>query len=99
MRISQSAAPDRNPQSAIRQVVVAEVEVAPRIVVDDAIHPGRPIIKGSRIPVSLVLGSLSAGLSPSEVARQYEVAEEDIRAALDYARAVAEQETVPIAVE
>lgn len=73
---------------------MSEVEVAPRIVINDAVHPGRPIVKGTRIPVSLVLGSLSSGMTMAQISAEYDLTEEDIRAAIDYARNLVDQETV-----
>jgi uncharacterized protein (DUF433 family) len=78
----------------IEVMTMSEVEIAPRIVVNEAIHPGRPVIEGTRIPVSLLLGSLSAGMTVEEIVREYEVVEEDIRAAVEYARMVVAQESV-----
>jgi len=75
-------------------MTMSKVKIAPRIVVNEAIHPGRPVIEGTRIPVSLLLGSLSAGMTVEEIVREYEVTEEDLRAAVDYARTVVEQESI-----
>jgi uncharacterized protein (DUF433 family) len=56
-----------------------------RIVIDHAIAHGKPVIKGTRVPVSIVLGSLAAGMSFEEVCREYGLSAEDIRAALGFA--------------
>ncbi len=63
-------------------------EIAPRIVVDPEVRFGRPVIKGTRVPVEILVGKLSAGMSPDEVAEEYGVTVEDIRAALNYDAAV-----------
>ena len=60
-------------------------EISPRIVVDDGIHSGRPVIKGTRVPVDVVLGQLAAGLTGDAVAEEYGVTREDVLAALAYA--------------
>ncbi|HEX7669528.1 MAG TPA: DUF433 domain-containing protein [Polyangiaceae bacterium] len=60
-------------------------EISPRIVVDDGIHSGRPVIKGTRVPVDVVLGQLAAGLTADAVAEEYGVTREDVLAALAYA--------------
>jgi uncharacterized protein (DUF433 family) len=60
-------------------------EIAPRIVVDEQIRSGRPVIKGTRVPVDVVLGQLAAGLSADEVAEKYSVARDDVLAVLSYA--------------
>lgn len=68
-------------------------EIAPRIVVDEAIRFGRPVIRGTRVPVDLVVGKLAGGMSADEVAAEYELTGEDVLAALAYAaRHLAEEE-------
>jgi uncharacterized protein (DUF433 family) len=57
-----------------------------RIVVDPEIHHGMPCIRGTRVPVSVVLGSLAQGLTPEQVLEEYPtLSEDDIRACLAYA--------------
>ncbi len=71
-----------------------DIEIAPRIIVSEAVHPGRPLIRGTRIQVSVVLGSLAAGMSVDEVAQEYDLTREDVLAALSYAQKVIEHELV-----
>ena len=61
------------------------VEIAPRITVDKDVRFGKPVIKGTRVPVDLILGKLAGGMSYEEVMAEYELTKEDIFAALDYA--------------
>jgi uncharacterized protein (DUF433 family) len=63
-----------------------------RIVIDPAIQHGKPVIRGTRVPVVRILGGLAGGMSMDEVIQEYDVTEEDIRAALAYASEVIEQE-------
>ena len=57
---------------------------------------GKPRLKGTRIPVSLVLGYLASGSNADEIIREYpDLTQERIRACLDYARDLAEFE-VPV---
>jgi uncharacterized protein (DUF433 family) len=56
-----------------------------RIAVDSEIQGGRPVIKGTRIPVSRIVGALSAGATFDELREDYSLQDEDIRAALAYA--------------
>jgi uncharacterized protein (DUF433 family) len=56
-----------------------------RIVIDPKIHHGKPVIKGTRVSVVAIIGGMAGGMSIEEVCREYEVSEEDVRAALDYA--------------
>lgn len=63
-----------------------------RILIDPAIQHGKPIIRGTRVPVVRILGGLAGGMSIDEVIQEYDVAEEDVRAALAYASEVIAQE-------
>jgi uncharacterized protein (DUF433 family) len=54
---------------------------------------GKPRIKGTRIPVSLVLGYLAAGISLEVILKEFpDLRAEQIMACLDYARDPAEFE-------
>jgi uncharacterized protein (DUF433 family) len=37
------------------------MEIAPRIVVDQAVRFGRPVIRGTRVPVATVIAKLAGG--------------------------------------
>jgi len=60
-------------------------EIAPRIVVDENVRSGKPVIKGTRVPVDLIIGKLAAGMSMDEIGGEYGLLREDILAALAYA--------------
>jgi uncharacterized protein (DUF433 family) len=60
-------------------------EIAPRITLDNDVCGGRPVIKGTRMPVELVIGKLSGGLTVEEVCEAYRLEREDVLAALAYA--------------
>lgn len=52
----------------------------------DVLH-GKPRIKGTRIPVSLILGYLASGMSAEETIKEFpDLTKEHIAACLDYAR-------------
>ena len=54
---------------------------------------GKPRLKGTRIPVSLILGHLAAGNSPEQIIAEFpDLSHEQIAASLDYARELAEFE-------
>jgi len=73
------------------------MEIAPHIDVDPAIHHGKAVITGTRMPVSLVIGSLASGMSLEQVMQEYELTAEQIQAALAYAATlVAQTEVVPL---
>jgi len=53
-----------------------------RIVIDPDIHHGDPCIKGTRVPVSVIAGSLADGDTQEELLAAYpQLTSEDIRAA------------------
>jgi uncharacterized protein (DUF433 family) len=61
------------------------MEIAPRITVDKNVRFGKPVIKGTRVPVDLILTKLAGGMTYEEAMAEYDLAREDILAALDYA--------------
>ena len=59
-----------------------------RIVSDPAILSGKPIIRGTRISVALILEWIASGASPTDIIRQYShLTAEDVDQALAYAAA------------
>ena len=67
-----------------------------RIIIDPEVRHGKPIIKGTRVPVDIILGSLASGMELKEVAAEYEVKREDILAAVEYATKVVAKEEIII---
>jgi uncharacterized protein (DUF433 family) len=65
-----------------------------RIVLDPSIHHGKPVIRGTRVPVATVISSLAGGMSMEDVARDYEIKLADIEAVLSYAADLIEGERV-----
>jgi uncharacterized protein (DUF433 family) len=63
-----------------------------RIVIDPKICHGKPVIRDTRTPVAIVVGSLAGGMSFEEVQREYDLTVEDIRAALKFASDLVDQE-------
>ncbi len=60
-------------------------EIASRIMIDEKVRFGKPVIKGTRVSVELVLGKLAGGMSYEEIMSEYDLAKEDILAVLDFA--------------
>ena len=57
-----------------------------RIVIDPGIHHGVPCIKGTRVPVSILVESIADGDSMDDLLTAYpQLAVEDIQAALKFA--------------
>lgn len=69
-------------------------EIAPGIVIDPKIRFGKPVIKGTRVPVELVIAKLAGGMSPQDVAEEYEITVGDVQAALSYAASVLTSEEI-----
>jgi uncharacterized protein (DUF433 family) len=67
-----------------------------RIEIDPAIMMGRPVIRGTRITVELIMRKLSEGANEDELLSDYpHLTREDIRAAMAYgAASVAHEEIV-----
>ena len=63
-----------------------------RIVIDPKLCHGKPVIRGTRLPVAIVVGSLAGGMTCEEVQREYGITSEDVRAALKFAGDLVEQE-------
>lgn len=55
-----------------------------RIVIDPEVQHGKPVIRGTRVPIARIVGGLAGGMTTEEIMREYEITEEDIRAALAY---------------
>ena len=56
-----------------------------RIVIDPAIQHGKPVLRGTRVPIVRILGGLAGGMTPTEVCQEYDISEDDLRAVLAYA--------------
>ena len=66
-----------------------------RIEIDAVVLIGKPVIRGTRIPVELVLRKLSEGASEADLLDAYpRLTREDIQAALAYAADLIAHETI-----
>lgn len=65
-----------------------------RIEINPRVLGGKPVIKGTRVPVEVILNGLAAGESTSVICSEYGVTEEDVRAALAYAADIVADEIV-----
>ena len=73
------------------------MKIAPRVTVDPHIVHGAPVITGTRVPVSIVIGSLAGGMSMEDVMGEYALSKEDVEAALAYAAdLVSKTDAVPL---
>ncbi len=71
-------------------------EIMNRITVDKRVAFGKPVIKGTRVPVELVVGQLAGGMTFEEVEKEYDLTREDILAALNYAAKTLANEEVRV---
>lgn len=72
-----------------------DVDILDRIVVDPSILVGKPVIKGTRIPVSRILNLVGHGASFADIVEDYPgVTIDDIRASLLYAEVRLERKDV-----
>ena len=78
---------------SVKEKLLQRIEVNPKVMV------GKPVIKGTRIPVELILRLLAQGITVEELLEDYpHLAKEDIQAALLYAAGViVDEEVLPIA--
>lgn len=68
----------------------------PRITIDPNICHGKPVIKGTRVLVSLIFGALAAGDSAEDIIRDYpNITLEDIKAALEFGVTLTNYESIP----
>lgn len=73
------------------------MEIAPRIVVDQAVRFGKPVIRGTRVPVTTIVAKLAGGMSVEEIVTEYDVSTADVQAALHYAAQLLASEEILIA--
>jgi uncharacterized protein (DUF433 family) len=75
-------------------------ELAEHIAVDPNVCFGRPVIRGTRIWVSLLVDNLAEGVSEEELLQAYpQLTHDDLRAALSYAAEMTRERVLPIAAE
>jgi len=71
-----------------------------KISIDPRICFGKPVIRGTRIWVSLILDYLAAGMSFDEILAEYpQLTAEDIRAAIAYGAEMSRQHFVDLPLE
>ena len=56
-----------------------------RIAVDPQVCHGKPVVRGTRTPVSVILGHIAGGDSFETLRREYDITDEDIRACIAFA--------------
>jgi uncharacterized protein (DUF433 family) len=68
-------------------------ELLDRITVDRDVLVGKPVIKGTRVPLYLIVELVAQGMTVKEILKEYpRLKEEDIKATLLYASKLVESE-------
>ena len=65
-----------------------------RITLDPKTMGGKAVVKGTRVPVQVILGSLSGGGTMDQVCEGYGITAEDVQAALAYAAEAVDYATI-----
>lgn len=75
------------------------MKLTDRIEINPHVMHGKPIIKGTRVPVSLILGYLAGGMTIEEILAEHPtITLEDVLACLEYAsQVIAEEEVLELA--
>jgi uncharacterized protein (DUF433 family) len=77
---------------------VARDALLERIVIDPQVCFGKPVIRGTRIWVGLILGLLADGMTHDELLADYpQLTEEDLRACLGYGALLASGRFIDVA--
>ena len=73
-------------------------EILESIVVDPKVMVGKPVIRGTRIPVELIVSLLAKGQSVEDILEDYpQLTRSDVTAALQYAaRILGNEEVFPL---
>ena len=66
--------------------------ISDRITIDPEIQHGKPVIRGTRVPITRIVGGIAGGMTKEEIIKEYAIEELDIRAALVYANELIEKE-------
>jgi uncharacterized protein (DUF433 family) len=72
-----------------------------RIAIDPSVMTGKPVIRGTRIPVEMIVRMVAQGIAVPDILADYpRLTKEDIKAALWYAAAtVANEDIYPLSLE
>ena len=76
---------------------MSEDQLLELVSLDAAVCHGQPVIRGTRVLVSVVLDALAAGLTEAEIVRQYPtIDEQGVRGAATYGAWLAKHERRPL---
>lgn len=84
-------------QSCVRQTRGVTTEQLQMISADPRVMHGQAVIAGTRVPISVILDCLAAGMTTDEITAEYStVTLAGVRAAAAYGAALAREELLPI---
>ena len=72
-------------------------EIYPGVTVQRLVMGGTPVLKGTRIPIGVIVGHLAGGDTIETVTAEYRITELQVRAALSYAAHLVTSEEVYVA--
>ena len=61
---------------------------------DPKVQVGKAIIKGTRVPVELIVGKIAGGMTMEEVMHEYDLTRAQVQAALRYAGDLVREESL-----
>jgi uncharacterized protein (DUF433 family) len=68
-----------------------------RITANSEVMAGVPCIRGTRIPVTTIVGMVAEGMTDAEILGDYpQLSTEDVREALRFAAAAVDERTLPL---
>jgi uncharacterized protein (DUF433 family) len=71
-----------------------------RISMNPKVMMGKPVIKGTRVTVEILLKKLAQNLAPNEILKNYpQLSEDDIKAAIDFAAESLGSESVHVVLD
>ena len=62
-----------------------QMKLKERVIIDSKIQHGKPVIRGTRVPIARVIAELAGGMTREDVMKEYKIQAEDVAAALAYA--------------
>lgn len=65
-----------------------------RIEINPEIQGGRPVIRGTRVTIHVLVSGVASGASIQEIAESYGVTNADVLAAISYAATLLEEERI-----
>lgn len=74
------------PEGKILQSSMAAMSInwKDKLATNPDILGGKPVVKGTRVPVQVIVGSMAGGMTMEEVCKEYNIQPEQVKAALAY---------------